>query len=280
MWPRTWEALGRKAPPVSFAGSSAWTVDCQPQDSETKTAVSEALSVSCAAAAPGHSAERGLRRPSLHSATHRHSWDVKQPGRGPRLSITGPASRCLAAGLSSAESQLCPLLHPQTRHPWWGGGGVLHLQWACQGSSLLFPHPGLGTWGLVPVLWLCLRGWGARTGRFPRPACLCHPSFKLLEELLLDIKTGVMIQRTLSLLHGRQIREHPLCPLHRLGDPRAPIVPSTGLCPAAAGLLLTTQGGAEWGGRKTEPAARPLISSGRASQVKHVSCAGRQKGLN
>lgn len=124
MWPRTWEALGRKAPPVSFAGSSAWTVDCQPQDSETKTAVSEALSVSCAAAAPGHSAERGLRRPSLHSATHRHSWDVKQPGRGPLLSITGPASRCLAAGLSSAESQLCPLLHPQTRHPWlgWGGG--------------------------------------------------------------------------------------------------------------------------------------------------------------
>ena len=56
-----------------------------------------------------------------------------------------------------------------------------------------------------------------------------------------------MIQRTLSLLHRRQIREHPLCPLHRLGDPRAPIVPSTGLCPAAAGLLLTTQGGAEWG---------------------------------
>lgn len=31
MWPRTWEALGRKAPPVSFRGSSAWTVDCRPK---------------------------------------------------------------------------------------------------------------------------------------------------------------------------------------------------------------------------------------------------------
>lgn len=64
------------------------------------------------------------------------------------------------------------------------GGEVLHLQWACQGSSLPFPHPGLGTWGPVPVFWLCLRGWGARMGRFPQPArLLCHPSFKLLEEL-------------------------------------------------------------------------------------------------
>lgn len=56
MWPRTWEALGRKAPPVSCGGSSAWTGDCWPKN-QTETAVSEALSVSCAAATPGHSAE-------------------------------------------------------------------------------------------------------------------------------------------------------------------------------------------------------------------------------
>lgn len=31
MWPRTWEALGRKAPLVSCGGSSAWTGDCWPK---------------------------------------------------------------------------------------------------------------------------------------------------------------------------------------------------------------------------------------------------------
>ena len=76
MRPRAWGPLGRNAPPAGFGGSSAWAVDQRPQ-TQTKTAVSEAPSVSCAAAAP------------VSSATHGQGWDVQEPGRGPHLSITG-----------------------------------------------------------------------------------------------------------------------------------------------------------------------------------------------
>lgn len=57
MWPRAWGPLGRKAPPAGFGGSSAWTVDQRPQ-TQTKTAVSEAASVSCAEAAPVSTLQR------------------------------------------------------------------------------------------------------------------------------------------------------------------------------------------------------------------------------